>query len=389
MLLRIVAVCALLAGPAERVRAQTPPPEGPPPATEAPSTPEGILRLAIQKREAGRNAEALEVLKALLKSFPRYTEANVVAGEICLDTNDYDSGRDFFKRVLDAEPSNFKANIGMGKIYMAARQWRQAVAFLEKAESVAPRDGSAEAKRLLAVAYAQMGHMQKSTEKALEAVQAGPDDLDTLLTLIQVRQTAASRDPQQIPVAVADAEKYLQKAVAAVERNPWDRKLLSRLNSAYQILLSPPPNVGLLQSYHNSFYQRDARNQPTDQLLPGKGPDAAAVLIRMADIFRQQALLNVIIVEHDVLTLLERAVDDRYDPKNVQYLVDLVDAYRQLQELTARLVGAGVYSDTTLHQRAIETCRKILELDPNNPTAQDYLRSAGVPLTTQPAPDSD
>jgi lipopolysaccharide biosynthesis regulator YciM len=331
-------------------------------------------------------AEALDLLKSVLKSAPDNVEAMLLAGDILIASNDYDMARNYYKQVLDKEPSNFKANLGTGKIYLANRLWRQATSFLEKAEGVAPQDGRAEAKRLLASAYAQSGQTQKAVDKALDAVQAAPDALDALLTLVQIRQALLERDPQQVELALADAEKYVQKTAQAVARAPLERKALARLDGAYQILVAAPPNTGILQVYHNSFYQRDYRGHATDKLLPGKGADAAAVLLRVADVYRQQALLRLVGAEYDAILLLETAVKDEYDPKNVKYLEQLAVSYQQLADLTARLVGPEALSNPVWQERTVAAYRKVLELDPSNERALQYLRSVGAPLTSQPAP---
>jgi tetratricopeptide (TPR) repeat protein len=342
-------------------------------------TPTQAIEQARQLRASGQAADALELLRQVLKAAPTHIEANLLAGEICLDGNDFDRGRDHFKQVLDIEPSNFRANLGYGKILLANRSWRQAAALLEEAEKVAPADSRAEVKRLLAIAYAQMGHRQKAVDKAQEAVQANPDDLDALGALIQIRQAVAQTDPRQLELALSDADKLVQKAGQAVERSPWRRENLGRLGDAYQVKL------GCLQAYHNSFYQRDSRNQPIDRLQPGKGSEAGALLNRMADTIREQALLRFVLAEHDAIMLAERSVSGEYDSKNVKYLEHLVASYQQLQELTARLVGPGVYGDTSLQEQAIEICRRILELEPENAVAQRYMKAVGASLTTQPA----
>lgn len=357
-------------------------PANAPPAapSQAGASPAELIRAARAKFDAGLNAEAFELIKAALSLDRNNIEGNVLAAEILMATNNYNDARENFKRVLDVEPSNFKANLGMGKIWIAARYWRQATSFLQEAEKVAPEASRAEVKRLLAQAYAASGQGPKGIEKALEAVQANPDDLDALKSLVEIRQLIAGQDPQQLEPWLADADRFVQKSIQAVERKPWDADTLARLDAAYDMKLEA------LRAYHNSFYQRDVRKAAVDRLLPGRGPDAAAVLIRLAEAKRAQALLKLILAEHDALQLTERALQDDYDAKNVKFLGYAVAAYQQLQELTARLAGPGVASDTTLRDRAVEACRKILDLDPQNEMARQYLAEAGVALTTQPAP---
>lgn len=356
-----------------------------PPATTAPAapaalavSPEQAVEEARQLREARRYSDAVDVLKNVLKNVPTHTGANLLAGDVLIDLKDFDSARVHYMKVLELEPSNFRANMGIGKIWIANRVPRQAASYLEQAEAVAPPDGRAEVKHLLASTYAQMGQVPRAIEKAQEAVQADPDDLDALQSLVEIRQAAAARDVQQVAPATADAEKYVQKAVEAARQEPWERDSLTRVSHAFDL------RIAALQAYHNSFYKRDYRNQPTDELLPGKGPDAAAVLVRSADAMREQALLRLVLAEHDALLLAETAVKPTYDPKNPKYIEFLAASCQQLQDLTARLLGAAALANKKLNERVAESCRKVLEVDPQSEAARRLLEAVGGSLTTQP-----
>ena len=389
MLPRLVAVGLLVLTPALPVLGQgIPSGEAPPPPGVVGLNPDEAVERARGLHQTGRTAEALDLLKSTLGAAPGHVEASLLAADILVASNDYDLARNYYMQVLDKEPSNFKANLGIGKIWLANRYWRQAVSFLEKAKDVAPQESQSEAKRLLAGAYAQVGQFQKAIDWSLKAVEDAPEDLDSLLILVQIRQALLARDPKQIELALTDAEKYLGKAAQAVARAPLDRKALARLDGAYEILVAPPPDVGILQTYQQSFYQKEPGGRAIDKLLPGKGADSAAVLMRIADIYRQRALVRLVNAEQDAIVLIETAVKDEYDAKNVKYWEQLALTYQQLQDLTAKLVGPEAYADRTLPERGISACRKILELDPDNEAARQYLQAVGAPLTSQPAGDT-
>jgi tetratricopeptide (TPR) repeat protein len=352
----------------------------------------GRVRELHDRAQASRNAqeaeqlmrEALGALGAVLQREPANIEANLLTGELSMETNDYDRARTAFKDVLRNEPSNFRANIGMGRIWITSRYWRQAISFLEAAEKVAPQASLSEVRRLLALALAGSGAMDKALAKVQEAVQGNPRDLDALHTRVLIRMAASKANPEELATALKEDEAYLQQAVDGVRQQPWSRNTLAQLSAAYQTLMAPPPDPGVLQLYHSSLYEQ-VRKQPTDKLRPGKGAEAAAILVRMAEVLRQQSLLNLVLQEHDALVLTERAVAPDYAPSNVKYQEHLLATYQQLQELTARLVGPDVYKDATLRDRAVTTCRAILALDPQNERARAYLEAVGAPLTTQPA----
>jgi tetratricopeptide (TPR) repeat protein len=328
---------------------------------------EQMLDLARQMQAAGQFKDALALLKAVLDQDPVNKEANLLTGEVLLDSgaeSDYDQARLRFKEVLKVEPSNFRANLGTGKVWLANGLWRQAVAYLKKANEpgIAPDARRSEAKRLLARAYAGAGDLPKALETADEAVDAAPRDLDALQTRVEIGLTVARRDAKQLEKALADTEVFVQRAEQAVEQAPGDGKALDRLNSAYQLALSA------LRSYHNTFYELDNRGQPTDRVRSGSEAQVADILLRLVDIHRRQAALRFTLAEHDATVFLERAVE--YQPKSIRCLEALADAYARIKDRV----------------RAIEIYRRIIELDPNHAAARQYLDAAGAPAQRELRP---
>ncbi len=397
MVARFATVLALLFSAGTGLAQLPPITPGPVPAPEQMSlTTEQLLQQVRERKEralANRSnpqsetllRETLQALAALMQREPGNIEANLLTGEIAMEVSDYDRARTAFKEVLRNEPGNYRANLGTGKIYISNRYWRQALSFLESAEKVAPEASRSEVKRLLAIANAGAGNLEQAIRKADEAVQSNPRDLDALQTRVLVRIESAKLNPEQMTSAIKDADAYLQQAMEGVRQKPWDRQTLSRLNAAYQTMVGPPSNPGVLQVYHNSLYEA-TREQVSDKLRAGKGPEAAAALVRIAEVLRQQSMLALTLQEHDALALAERAVADDYAPTNVKYLEHLLASYQQVQELTARLVGTDVSKDATLRDRAVATCRKILALDPQNEPAGTYLHSVGASVAVDQPP---
>lgn len=319
-----------------------------------------------QSRDTAVLQDALAEVEIVLKREQLNTEANLLKAEMAYEGNDYDAARTHYRVVLDVEPNNFRANLGLGKIWSANRAWRQAVNFLEIAERVAP-DGTraAEVKQLLAVAYTSMGEVTKAIAKIEEATRMSPDNLDALNTLVNIRFQVASRDPAQISKAVTEADGLLARVKQAVEKSPADVALLGKLDQAYDLVISG------LKLLHNNCYERDVRGQPTTRILKGKETDAAAALSRLAEIRNEQALLALTLARHQIITVAAaKAVE--LDPKNVKYLEALATLYRDVND----------------RDNAVATAQKILEVDPNHKGAREFLQSVGVAPgapTTQPA----
>lgn len=349
------------------------------PAGQAGVTLEQALDHAQDMLDAGSQdaeflKEAVKLTEAVLERDPENINAKLLNGELQLllgevsprDAN-FDLARRHFKSVIDSEPSNFRANLGYGKVLLANRAWRQASFFLETAEGVAPQKKRAEAKQLLATVYTRLGQSAKAIEKAEEAAQVDPDDLDALQTLVNIRISIAGNDPRHMEGAMAAAETYVKKSARAVEEAPWERARLERLATAYQL------QVAMLSTYHNALYVRDVHNVPTDQLRPGKESDATSVLLLMAEKMRLQAAVRSALIDHDAVMLAERAVE--YQPNSVRCLEALATACRRIQD----------------REKAVEAWRRILSVEPNHAEARRQLTALGAASATPPeaaaAPD--
>lgn len=324
-------------------------------------SPDEAIERAREAWENGSFAEALDVVRRVLEADSDHVPANVLAGDMLIENNDYELARKHYRAAIDVEPLSFRANLGLGKIWIGNRVWRQAVGFLEKAERVAPTDRRAEVKRLLAVALNGAGKTEDAIEKAREALQIAPDDIDALRTLVQLRQTLVQRDPNQLDLALEEAAQLVELATKAVSEAPWERERLAQLRTCYDIELS------ILQQQLQSLYEINTRGQPTDELKPGMASRAAGTLSKIAVRMRRMAALQLSLAEHDTVVALERAA--QYEPDNVAYLTQLAEAYHRIMD----------------RRQAVAVFQRILELDPDNEEAKSYLSAVGATPATQPA----
>lgn len=339
----------------------TPPPTPGTTDVETLARAQALLDEGKEKGDAQLLQQALDLVTSVLEGDRLNIQANLLAGDLLMAANHFNQARDYFKIVLEREKSNFRANLGYGKILAANHLWRQAAAYLEEAEDVAVGvERIVDVKTALAFTYAGMGNIHRAIEKAAEAVRADPNDLDALQTLVEIRVDGASRMVTQTEPAVQETDRYAEKAAEAAQAAPADHAALTRLERAYSLQMTA------LHVLHNSFYQRNVHNEPTNELLPGKGVEAAAALIRMVEVMANQADLKRILADHETLLLAEKAVE--YDPANIKYLETL----------------AALYHRTGSSEKAKQTCERILKLDPNHVGAKQYLGKAGKQGTTHP-----
>lgn len=379
-MLRAVALSMLLIGgliltpaiaqaPADANAAATTPQQGQVSVAQA-------LAAFTAELEAGRLdatglRRAQDVATAVLQQNPNSIPALLLAGEVLIadrERPDFEQARTLFERVLKVEPSNFRANRGVGKIWMANRYWRQAAAALEQAERVAPQDKISEIQRLLALTYQRMGDSSRATQKVNEAIDADPQSLENLAARADIWGEIVQTEPDKVSDALQAADAYVDLARTNLQNEPWNRQRLVDLNNAYGMKLN------VLQALHNSLYEKNLHGQPTDQIGAGKGSEAADVLLEIGRLIGLRAGVQHALAEHDVLMMAERAV--QYDPNDVKNLAALAEAFQRTQN----------------RDGAIATCQRILELEPDNQAAREYLEAQHAPLkaekTTPPATEN-
>ncbi len=373
-------------------RAQAPP--STPPATQPvrAQTPQDVLRLVDQALATARSlltagdttqatavlTDARRGLETLLESDRRNVEARVLYGELLALAQEPNEARQHFKAVLELDPSNFRANLGLGRFYLESHIWRQAGAYLEAASTVAPRDRAAETLQLLAKAQLGQGERAQAISTAERAVAADPANTQSLELLIQMYM-----EGEQYDKALEQAKSLVSAARQRREENRADRTALEGLARALQF------RVQALASYYTSLCRKDARGRNTDQLRPGTEAEAAELLSQIAYLHEEAAKLSWELSYHQTLAILEpvaaqqTAAGREQFENNTRYLLDI----------------AGLLRATNQEQRAVQLLQRIASLerptdaDPeqarrNQQTAREMLAGMGQSVTSQPAPNS-
>ena len=357
---------------------QTPPAQPPPAPGQSRST-EDIVRVVEQRLAEARELKALgrmeparvllldaqHGLEMVLTAAGANVNVQVLAAEVEEELGNLNDARMMYKEVLKTEDGNFRANLGLGRFYAGSRMWRQAMGYLEKAERVAPTDRHAEALRLLAICYNGQGRQAEAVSAAQRAVAADPQEFESQQFLVHVRLDAG-----QYEQAVQDAKTLRQTMAALREQDPSGLVTLQQTMAAADLLQRA------LTYYHNDFYLRDARGEPTDELAPGNEHAAAEVLRQLSQVAEEMAALRKELSYHDRLVFIEKAVI--YQPNDTGYLLELASLNHAIHR----------------EDEAIDACQRILAItrptdtDPakaeqNTQTAREFLIEQGAPLTKE------
>jgi tetratricopeptide (TPR) repeat protein len=366
--------------------AQAPPEKGPESTQPARAlTPQDVIRLADQavgrvadQIKTGKAAEAQQLaadvqrrLQSILQADPTNVDAQIVLGELLIQTRDFDQARRLFKDVLRQEPANFRANLDLGRYYLDTHYARQATAYLSTAADSAPPDRKAETLRLLASSLAGQGSRMEAVRTAERAVSVDPTDIASLSILVQMYL-----DAEEVEKALERAKGLVEAARQAHQANLADRAALERLISSYQT------QIKCLAGYYSQLCKRDSRGRPTEQLEPGKEAEAVSVLSQIASAQEEIAKLNWELSYHQTLQIIEPVAGYQTE-----------ESRARLESNTSHLLNlAGLYWATHQTERAVQLFQRILSLPKpsdanpaetrrNQDTAREFLQQHGFPLT--------
>lgn len=95
-------------------------------------TPALCVRLAGKLRNSERNAEALEVARNGLGSWPDNISVNVVFGRCALSEELTDEALEVFEKVISIDPLNLIAIRSLAEIHYGSRSWNRAIELFEE-----------------------------------------------------------------------------------------------------------------------------------------------------------------------------------------------------------------------------------------------------------------
>lgn len=131
--------------------------------------------------EAGDYPAAVVQLAAAAELNPNLPQLQSLYGRALLYTGDPDAAAAAFRRELAGNPNDFAANLGLGQILAARRQFHEAIEPLRRAQVLHPQ--SAAAQRELALSLAASGQFQEARSHAESAVRAAPGSPEAHRTL--------------------------------------------------------------------------------------------------------------------------------------------------------------------------------------------------------------
>jgi tetratricopeptide (TPR) repeat protein len=332
-------------------------------ASQQPAAPSSLADLSIPElltgaerlRAAQRYDEAIKALSLVLQKDPSNIDALRLMGDIAWDSGNAELARQNWREVLKIQSNDFGANFGLGRLELSSGVGRNALHYLEIAASVAPADRAAEVLIALARAYDGSRMRDQAIETIRKALTFDSSSFEGWYVLARLR-TEVAVDDEGFNQALDDAERLLEIVGNELQVNGITRENVQKLQLAYQVKLDA------LKSSGEILFEPNPDGTVSDRILPGKERQAAATISESVDVLLRLAELRQTLAYFDIVELAEKAVE--YDQgTNPSTLLDL----GWLQKATGQT------------NQAIETFRRVLELDPGNEAARRQLGTLQAP----------
>jgi tetratricopeptide (TPR) repeat protein len=173
-----------------------------------------LHQLAIAVLEQGKLEEAEEIAANFLRAYPSDARARSLFGEIYLNRKQYEAARAHLIQALRADPNEPRAQLALGRAWLAIGKSRNDQQDLAKAKQVLDSArGVDEGERLLALGQVALaeGKLDEAASLLQQASERGAPELPVHLSLAETRWKAED---------IVGAAEELQKASILVPGDP-------------------------------------------------------------------------------------------------------------------------------------------------------------------------
>ncbi|HSW44276.1 MAG TPA: tetratricopeptide repeat protein [Phycisphaerae bacterium] len=323
-----------------------------------------LSALAYAYERSAERARGGEADAATLAQADRFIEQAVdvyqAAGNQAIDQGRLDVAEPCFNRILLHQPANSKALLGLARIYAATERRIQALDRYK--DYLYSSEGKKDARAHLEVGelYLDGTYWRLAMDQLARARELNPNDPDVDMALARAHQKADRMDE-----AMAAAKEASRKAPGRAKYHNLLAELhlvrgdgeqasiesLRAIESARKNLNNAPDSTALLKEL-SQYY---GTHEKAFRLLINEGKANPVVRVDLARAIQEHAAVDRMLALREALKVLSDVSGDARD-----------DA-RLLEEL------AHVQQALGLSNQVRETCRRLLQVDPNNAAATRIL----------------
>jgi tetratricopeptide (TPR) repeat protein len=301
------------------------------PAATQPLSPEQLSQAGSEAVAAGDVAGAIKSYAALVQAEPNNTTALLALAEAYLNAKNVLQAVEIYNRCKKISPNDWRADFGLGTIYLQQNYFRLARPFLEKAFMLAPYQAQARGRVAynLALTYRGLNDLPAAIDRARVTLTLDPANADARRLLILLHDEMGRSDD-----AIDEARAALEAFQTQSLKSPKDRSLIEQ-------------TVSVLSMW-SQILQKQVTARPDD---PGLRLQLADVMEKTAVAGRRLALYGAL---DQVDAALKKAPEDpeaRFAHARLEYLLgqpaeaseDLasllkaVPTHKQAQELLEKI----------------------------------------------------
>lgn len=333
-----------------------------------PDNVEAMTSLAQLYSDLGDNARAVEKLKAAAEKNPN-PETLIALGQTYEQMHDYKNAADAYKKALEANPDNVRLERVLAQTLLQADRLDDALAVYQDLSNDEPRD--AQLKLRIAEIYRVKRDYAKAREVLNQVKAASPDDPEVRYNEVKLLE-AEGKLPDAIKIMsglVKDTEKKSYSAAEAEQRSGMLQELgiLYRNNAQYpqaieqfrtaaKLTKSPAISMQIIDTYRAAKDPENARKETdaaiADLKTQANGKNTVQLNLALASIYEKAKRYGE---EAGALNAAEKLNPGKDDQVNIHFMRGaMLERQKKLEAAEAEF-------------------RKVLELDPENAGALNYL----------------
>ena len=186
-----------------------------------PDEAQSYIMLSTCNHNAGNTDKSENYILKAVKLSPNDAKANLTAGRIFMQKQEFETALPYVKKAVELEPSNTKSIRNLAQIYYDTGQLEESIQTYEIAiDKETDREVKADLYFNLGILYNRVGNLEEAEYNFINALDENPDDIEAVMGMAQVFENAEKW---------RKAEKFYRELIAIDPDNPDHYRGMSRV----------------------------------------------------------------------------------------------------------------------------------------------------------------
>jgi len=186
-----------------------------------PDEAQSYIMLSTCNHNAGNTDKSENYILKAVKLSPNDTKANLTAGRIFMQKQEFETALPYIQKAVELEPSNTKSIRNLAQIYYDIGQLEKSIQTYEVAiDKETDREVKADLYFNLGILYTKADNLEEAEYNFINALDENPDDIEAVMGMAQVFENAEKW---------RKAEKFYRELIAVDPDNPDHYRGMSRV----------------------------------------------------------------------------------------------------------------------------------------------------------------